>query len=531
MTGTGFPTPSLTMVGSLPAGVAFTDNGNGTATLAGTPGIGTSGTYPLTETAHNGVGGDATQSLSLVVVRQNHAPAATVTSGFCRDRKRASGTVDLTLTDADGDPLTLALASNSAPRLLPDGNVVIGGHGHLRTLTVTAAAGRSGTATLDLTLSDGKDPTTVVITVVVGSAHGKRLNGTPGDDMILGRAGPNTIDAGPGDDLVCGGDGADTLNGGSGNDILAGGNGNDHLNGGSGNHRLNGGNGDVRLRGGAGDDHLTGGRGADFFSGGPGADTAADFNPRQGDMKDGPLAKLLLSAGAPEVSATPAARGSRPPVPTSRGLRPSRACRRPSGRRRAGRPRSAREASTRSPSAVRRSGSLANVSASLSGGASGSAARRPARAVVERVALAADDARQLLPHPPQPGDAGVDFVDLRRHSHAQRLGRFPAVATLQVLADLGEREADRLCLLDRAQEPHRLRVVAAMAARVPRGRGQQASALEAAERLEVHARACCDLADSHAATIDPYLGTEIKPTRQRIRRAGNVRVWPCRTPK
>ncbi|HEU5214655.1 MAG TPA: putative Ig domain-containing protein [Gaiellaceae bacterium] len=297
VTGTGLPIPSLTVNGSLPPGITFTDNGNGTATLAGTPGVGTSGTYPLTVTAHNGVGGDATQSLSLVVVRRNHAPAATVTSGFCRDRKKASGTVDLTLTDADGDPLTLALASNSAPSLLPDANVVIGGNDQLRTLTVTAASGRSGTATLDLILSDGRDPTTVVITVVVGSAHGTRLNGTPGDDMILGRAGPNTIDAGPGDDLVCGGDGADTLNGGGGNDILVGGNGNDRLNGESGNDRLNGGNGDDRLRGGPGDDHLTGGRGADFFSGGPGADTAADFDPRQGDTKDGPLAKLLLSAG------------------------------------------------------------------------------------------------------------------------------------------------------------------------------------------------------------------------------------------
>src|SRR5262249_13489139 len=36
-TTTGFPTPALTLSGALPAGVAFTDKGNGTATPAGPP--------------------------------------------------------------------------------------------------------------------------------------------------------------------------------------------------------------------------------------------------------------------------------------------------------------------------------------------------------------------------------------------------------------------------------------------------------------------------------------------------------------
>ena len=44
----------LTETGALPSGVTFIDNGNGTATLAGTPAAGTGGTYPLTITAGNG---------------------------------------------------------------------------------------------------------------------------------------------------------------------------------------------------------------------------------------------------------------------------------------------------------------------------------------------------------------------------------------------------------------------------------------------------------------------------------------------
>src|SRR5207253_5060621 len=49
------------------SGVSFTDNGNGSATLSGTPAQGTVGSYPITVTANNGVGTNATQSFTLTV--------------------------------------------------------------------------------------------------------------------------------------------------------------------------------------------------------------------------------------------------------------------------------------------------------------------------------------------------------------------------------------------------------------------------------------------------------------------------------
>ena len=76
MTTTGFPTPALSETGALPTGVTFVDNGDGTATLAGTPAAGTGGTYPLTITAANGVLPDATQSFTLTVAAAE-APAIT----------------------------------------------------------------------------------------------------------------------------------------------------------------------------------------------------------------------------------------------------------------------------------------------------------------------------------------------------------------------------------------------------------------------------------------------------------------------
>jgi hypothetical protein len=74
---TGAPTPSLSEAGTLPAGVTFKDNGNGTASLGGTPAPDTGGAYPLTFMAGNGVGTAATQSFTLTVNPLNQAPAIT----------------------------------------------------------------------------------------------------------------------------------------------------------------------------------------------------------------------------------------------------------------------------------------------------------------------------------------------------------------------------------------------------------------------------------------------------------------------
>ena len=67
VTTTGTPTPSLTEAGTLPSGVVFVNNGDGTATLSGKPAEGTAGTYSLTIAANNGVGTPANQSFTLTV--------------------------------------------------------------------------------------------------------------------------------------------------------------------------------------------------------------------------------------------------------------------------------------------------------------------------------------------------------------------------------------------------------------------------------------------------------------------------------
>ncbi len=80
------------------------------------------------------------------------------------------------------------------------------------------------------------------------------INGTTGDDGLVGT---------PADDTINGGDGNDVERGRAGNDTLNGENDHDFLIGGDDNDTLNGGNGDDYLRGGEGDDTIDGGSGYD----------------------------------------------------------------------------------------------------------------------------------------------------------------------------------------------------------------------------------------------------------------------------
>ncbi|MFZ3262496.1 MAG: choice-of-anchor D domain-containing protein [Terriglobales bacterium] len=67
VTTAGYPTPSLTEMGHLPSDLTFVDNGNGTATLSGTPTVFVGGDFPITFTAKNGIGSPATQAFTIIL--------------------------------------------------------------------------------------------------------------------------------------------------------------------------------------------------------------------------------------------------------------------------------------------------------------------------------------------------------------------------------------------------------------------------------------------------------------------------------
>jgi len=64
-------------------------------------------------------------------------------------------TVDLTITDVDGDTLTLSGTSTDIG-IVPDENITFNGSGDTRTSTITPAANQSGTVNITLNVSDGR---------------------------------------------------------------------------------------------------------------------------------------------------------------------------------------------------------------------------------------------------------------------------------------------------------------------------------------------------------------------------------------
>src|SRR5204863_8452204 len=81
----------------------------------------------------------------------------------------STGAIPFTVGDAETAPGSLTLSGSSGnTTLVPNGNIVFGGSGANRTVTVTPAAGQSGTSTITIIVTDANSGTafdTFVLTV------------------------------------------------------------------------------------------------------------------------------------------------------------------------------------------------------------------------------------------------------------------------------------------------------------------------------------------------------------------------------
>jgi len=185
---------TITLTGALPAGVTFVNNGNGTATIAGTPGPGTAGTYPLTIQASNGTPPDASQSFTLTVT-QAPIPGA--------DSYQAVGNTLLEVASVGvaSGPKILFTSSNllsndtngmgGAPGVgvtvvggtfaTPNGSITLATNG---TFTYMPNAGFTGADTFSYTVSNGLATSTgsVTITVVAHRVWYVKNDAPPGGD-------------------------------------------------------------------------------------------------------------------------------------------------------------------------------------------------------------------------------------------------------------------------------------------------------------------------------------------------------------
>ena len=141
VTDTGFPAPTLSESGTLPSGVTFNA---ATGVLSGTPGANTGGTYPITFTASNGVGSNATQSFTLTV---NQAPAITSAN-------------NTTFTVGTAGTFTVTDTGFPAPALSESGTLPSGVTFNATTgvLSGTPASNTGGTYSITFTALNGVTP-------------------------------------------------------------------------------------------------------------------------------------------------------------------------------------------------------------------------------------------------------------------------------------------------------------------------------------------------------------------------------------
>jgi hypothetical protein len=138
VTSSGTPAPTVSESGALPDGVTFDPT---TDTLSGTPAAGTGGSYPLTFTASNGIGTDASQEFTLLV---DEAP--TISSQSSASFTVGSlGTFTVTGTGYPAPTLT-------EQGVLPSGVTFDPATG---TLSGTPAAGSEGVYAATLTADNG----------------------------------------------------------------------------------------------------------------------------------------------------------------------------------------------------------------------------------------------------------------------------------------------------------------------------------------------------------------------------------------
>ena len=178
---TGFPAAtSISQTGALPAGVTFTNNGNGTATLAGSPGAGTGGTYPITITATNGVSSPVAQNFTLTVQQ----PAAITSGAAVTFPVSVSRTFSITST---GFPTPTVSVSGA----LPAGITFAAGGNGTGTLSGTAL-GPSGTFPITVTATNGAGaPATQAFVITVDTSP--VITSAATTMFMVGQAGSFTV--------------------------------------------------------------------------------------------------------------------------------------------------------------------------------------------------------------------------------------------------------------------------------------------------------------------------------------------------
>ncbi len=141
--------------------VSYTSPGT-TGSLSYTPVANANGSATITVTVNDGDVSNNTivRTFTVNVTAVNDAPTITAISDQTINEDNNTGALNFTVGDVEtaAASLTLSKASTNTT-LVPLANIVFGGSGASRTVTVTPAANQNGTATITVTVSDGTTTT------------------------------------------------------------------------------------------------------------------------------------------------------------------------------------------------------------------------------------------------------------------------------------------------------------------------------------------------------------------------------------
>jgi len=171
ITTSGFPLPTLSYTGSLPSGISFKDNLDGTGLLSGIPEDGSGGQYSLELKANNGISPDATQTFTLTIQESPTFTSSTTTSfstgiaGTFTITTSGYPTAALAYTSVPGLPASLSLIDNGDGTAVLSGTPLMG-DGGVYSLSLVGSNGISPDANQTLTVTIGYGPA-----IKIGRAH------------------------------------------------------------------------------------------------------------------------------------------------------------------------------------------------------------------------------------------------------------------------------------------------------------------------------------------------------------------------
>ena len=106
-------------------------------------------------TANGGVDTSAARTFTVTITDVNEAPTISVIADQTTLEDTATGAIAFTIGDPDGLTGLTVSATSSDTTLIPQANIVLGGTGASRTITLTPAADANGSADITVQVSDG----------------------------------------------------------------------------------------------------------------------------------------------------------------------------------------------------------------------------------------------------------------------------------------------------------------------------------------------------------------------------------------